>query len=333
MWLFIFMSVAIVNSYTSNSDTAVTNGPTAGRRYTAIWLGVAMAVVALFAGASEFLIRAQVEPNDLLTRHVALLAASTSRDAVFGDSHAALGFSGQPGIINLAFPGENTVTMISKARSHYRKVRPGLVILQAGPHQFTANRDRDVGRDYDDGRVQIGGLRVLSDWHRPQLLKYWRVVLRGEEFTSNRDFQPDGSQTVAKIFAALTDAERHRDGEETVLSQIPPDDLRQTIGFKSLHDFIPQLIARGARVCLVSFPVSKAYRGLAVNYPSFAKARMRITALAARYGIRHVDFWAAFSDDAVFSNSDHMNLTGARHLARLVRLACEKPVHATSAKE
>lgn len=322
-----------MNSCTSSSDAPPANGPTARGRYTTIWLSVAMLVVALFAGASEILIRSQVEPNDLLTRHVALLAASKSPNAVFGDSHAALGFSGQPGIINLAFPGENIVTMISKARSHYRRVRPGLVILQVGPHQFTANRDRDVGRDYDDGRMQIGGIRILSDWHRPRLLKYWWVVLRGKGFTSNRTFQPDGSQTVAKTLAALTDAERHLDAKETVLSQIPPNDLRQAAGFKALLDFIPQLIAQGARVCLASFPVSKTYRELAADYPSFAMARARITALAARHDVRHADFWAAFSDDAVFSNSDHMNLTGARRLARLVRAECEKPVRATTARE
>ncbi len=206
-------------------------------------------------------------------------------------------------------------------------------MLQAGPHQFVTKRDHEIGRDYDDGRLEIGEIRVLSDWHRPRILNYWRVVIDGRNFAGSRILQPDGSQTVTKAFAELSEAARHQNAKETVLSQIPPEDLTEATGFKSLQDIIPELIARGAQVCLVSFPVAESYQILAMKYPSFAKARARITALAARHGIRHVDLWNAISGNAAFSNSDHMNHDGARRLARLVKQECEKPVLAATAKE
>lgn len=331
------MWAGTVNSYISSSEPeqpepGMDFHPFSGQRFTAIWLGVAVLVVVAFLGGSEVLIRLRVEPNDLLTRHIALMTASSVRNAVFGDSHAALGFTGQPDVVNLAFPGENTTTMVSKARAYYRRVQPGLVMLQAGPHQFTAKRDREIGRDYDDGRLQIGGIRVFSDWHRPQLLKYWQVALREARFTSNRNLQPDGAQTVNDNLAAAPVAERRQDAVDTVLSQVPPRDLHDAPGFQSLQGFIPELLARGAKVCLISFPVTAAYRTQARDYPSFAAARAQISALAARYEIPHVDLWTEPLADDAFSNADHLNHAAAVRLARRIKRECLQPFQAHTAK-
>lgn len=299
------------------------------RRYVMIWLSVAATVFLGFLGLSEYMVRVYVEPHDLLTRHAAKMAASSTRNALFGDSHAALGFTGQTDVINLAFPGENTTTIASKARAYYRRVSLDLVMLQAGAHQFAPKRDNEVGRDYDDGRLQIGGIGVLSPWHRPQLPQYWQVLLKGGNFVANRNLQTDGAQTVTANFGKLSQAERMRDAKNTVLSQIPPRDMNQTRGFRNLQNLIEELMAGGARVCLVSFPVAKSYRDIAKGYPNFAAARKSIATLATRHEIPYADFWAALSDDRQFSNSDHLNDAGARRLAPMIIRACEKPVQAT----
>src|SRR3954464_2964370 len=91
-----------------------TTTPREAGRFAATFIALALGLFCIFLGASEALIRIRVEPSDLLLRHVKFMAAIPGDKVVLGDSHAALGFTGQPGISNIAFPGENFATTLTK---------------------------------------------------------------------------------------------------------------------------------------------------------------------------------------------------------------------------
>ena len=155
-----------------------------------------------FAIASEVLVRWAVEPHDLLLRHREFMARASAADAVFGDSHASLGFTGVDGFVNLAFPGENLATAAGKARAYYRDRKPGRVILQADPSMLAPARDREPPTRYDNLDAGRSWLRILDERHRSRLTAYWRVWRSGEGFTTNRRFEADGAVTRSSSSAA-----------------------------------------------------------------------------------------------------------------------------------
>lgn len=291
-------------------------------RFAGLWLAVALGGLFCFLAASEVLLRRYVEPNDLLYRHMRFLAEATSADVVFGDSHAALGFTGRPPFVNLAYPGEDPLTIESKVRHYFVRRTPRRVVLQADPNQLSERRNRAQERDYLRPEALGGPLRVLAERHRSQLLAYWRVALSGEGFHSNRDFRADGAETMAGDFARRSPAERRSEAAQTVAEQRPDFDgaagraldvLARTAGF---------IQARGGRVCLVTFPVSAEYRAASARHAGFARALDALDGLAARLGAGRLSLWDAFGDDGRFANADHLNAAAAEAAAARIVAGC-----------
>lgn len=308
-------SVATVNSSISSSEPRL-------RRHLLIWAGVATALALGFAIASELLVRLAVTPHDLMDRHRAFLAEAQSPDAVFGDSHASLGFTGVPGFVNLAFPGENLATVAGKARAYYQGLAPGRVILQADPSMLAPARDAEAPTSYADVREGRHWLRIAETRHRVRLLAYWRVWRRGEGFRSNRRFEADGAQTRDGALSDLAMAEREASAREEVIKQRPPDDPRGSPGLVHLASLAKELTARGAAVCLVGFPMAPEYRRQADQRPAFAAARAAFSNLAAGLNLPYRDFYRSVDDPALFVNADHLNRHGAMLTAPRIVEAC-----------
>tara|TARA_R110002167_G_scaffold24188_2_gene85450 strand:+ start:328 stop:1248 length:921 start_codon:yes stop_codon:yes gene_type:complete len=304
-----------VNSSTSSSE------PRLGRHF-ALWAGLALLLALGFALASEALVRLAVVPHDLLARHRVFMAGAQSADAIFGDSHASLGFTGADGFVNLAFPGENLATVAGKARAYYRQRQPGRVIVQADPSMLSPARDREPPVSYDDLGGERRWLRIAEERHRTRLLAYWRVWRKGEGFASTRRFEADGAQTRTDRLADTAPAAREALALEEALKQRPPDALNDSPGLRELQALVGWLRGKGARVCLVGFPMAPDYRRHADARPAFAAARAAFAALAARHSVPYRDFSAAVDDLSLFVNADHLNRDGARQLAPRIVRAC-----------
>ena len=275
-----------------------------------------------FAIASEVLVRWAVEPHDLLLRHREFMARASAADAVFGDSHASLGFTGVDGFVNLAFPGENLATAAGKARAYYRDRKPGRVILQADPSMLAPARDREPPTRYDNLDAGRSWLRILDERHRSRLTAYWRVWRSGEGFTTNRRFEADGAQTQSGRLADRPAAERDALALEEVLKQRPAEDPAASPGMAALSSLMAGLTQRGARICLVGFPMAPDYRRHAAARPAVQAARDAFAALAADHGVPYRDFAAAVDDPSLFLNADHLNRQGALQLAPEIVRAC-----------
>lgn len=280
------------------------------------WVCVTVALLALFLGATEALIRTQVEPVDLARRQREFFFATGvgATSAVFGDSHAARGFTGMDGFVNLASPGEVLARTRQKlalftARGGHRRV-----ILQVGPHAFAPYRQRGEPGPY--WLPPWWAPRIRESNHRDNWFRYWGVVLSGRSFTPNRVLQPDGARTAR---------EDQRGGGRDVLALAagrvlehrPHVDPAATLSAIVLEGILDDLAKRDVEVCLTSFPVSQEYRREAARYPEFESAVRFLSELAGRHGVVYVDQRARFDDAALFFNPDHLTLEGARRFAPL----------------
>jgi hypothetical protein len=265
-----------------------------------------LSIVALFS-ASEWLVRTHVLPQDTLAAHRDLLATNTRPNAAFGDSHVARGFDAPQHFANLAYPSENIEEMIAKITHNYLHRAPGRVILQADPHLFSPYRV--YGAASASNAPQLPA--IFSDRHRPRLLAYWEVFVRGKgTMDSKVTMTPNGSLLSGgdlsldaprrKQFDARTRAFWHR---------IIPSEAVTTAKarYAGLLDLLNE---QGANVCLVSFPVSPAYR-LAIA-AAHAEQIAFFRAQAARVGARYVDARADVRPLHHFRDVDHLNIEGAR---------------------
>ena len=306
----------IVNSFISSSDRLRTHG--------ALALGVALAIGLGFAAATEALVRWRVEPVDLFARHVVFFGTADSADAVFGDSHMSLGFTGAEGFVNLAFPGENLATIAGKARLYYRHRAPGRVILQADPSMLSAVRDAEPATAYAPliGETARRWVTSLSLRHRPRLMAYWQVFFERGGFAANRDIQADGAQTKTGRFDQMPQAERSAAALAEATHQRPPGDLGNSPELAALDQLAADLAARGAEVCLVTMPMAPEYREIADVMPEFALARHAFDDLADRHRVARVDLWSVAIDPAHVLNQDHLNHQGGGAIAPRIVSAC-----------
>jgi len=133
------------------------------------------------------------------------------------------------------------------------------------------------------------------------------------------DAAPAGEASEADR-EALTKFNAFMDYE--VNSHTPVADFRERDEARIYRDLIKFLIARGAKVCLVNYPVDHFYRERADRIPGFAAVRKFYQEVARDNGIPYVSFWDRFKDESMFQNTDHVNQNGSPILAREAREAC-----------
>ena len=96
----------------------------------------------------------------------------------------------------------------------------------------------------------------------------------------------------------------------------PINNFRERDEARIYSEMLDILIARGAKVCLVNFPVDRHYRARANVTPEYAAVREFYKELAAQRGRPYVSFWDRFDDPSMFQNTDHVNQKGATILDR-----------------
>jgi hypothetical protein len=285
------------------------------------WVCVIVALLALFFGLTEALIRTQVEPFDLVRRHREFFFATGvgATSAVFGDSHAARGFTGVDGFVNLASPGEVLARTRQKLALFTARGGQRRVILQVGPHAFAAYRQRGATDPYR--LAPWWAPRIGEGVHSSNWFRYWGVVLSGRSFTPNRVLQPDGARTAREEQSGGgRDVVRLAAGR--VLEHRPHVDPAATPSAIDLEGILDDLAKQDVEVCLTSFPVSPEYQRESARHPEFERAVRLLSELAGRHGVVYVDQRARFDDAGLFFNPDHLTLEGARQFAPLCVRDC-----------
>ena len=292
------------------------------------FLAVLAVLVVGFGVGSEVLIRTRVEPNHNFYEYLRLFRDSKSVNAIFGDSHAAYGLTGNDGFVNLANAGDSMYGIYEKLRTYFAGRRPGKVILQAGLHHFS--RGYHLWRPADAEFTHLLDTfdpltpRILTGPSAQELFGYWRVFLSGHEFVPRHPILSDGSRPVARDGRYLAYTPQHRRvGALRYARQVEPVVGVETSPVAGLYvRAVDYLLERGARVCLVTFPVTTDFKGAVRKLPRFARAREFFANLAKRKGIGYVDGWEVPLPDEMFDDYDHLSADGARRLTSIVVTRC-----------
>ena len=107
-----------------------------------------------------------------------------------------------------------------------------------------------------------------------------------------------------------------------VTAHTPAANFRERDEARIYGEMIKSLVAQGAKVCLLNYPVDGHYRERADRIPAYADARRFYVEVAEENGIRFVSFWDRFDDPKMYQNTDHVNQNGSPILAREAREAC-----------
>ncbi|MBR0875138.1 hypothetical protein JQ633_32595 [Bradyrhizobium tropiciagri] len=110
--------------------------------------------------------------------------------------------------------------------------------------------------------------------------------------------------------------------EFEVTTHTPAANFRERDEARIYRDLIAFLVSRGAKVCLVNYPVDRFYRERADRIPGFAETRKFYQEVARANGIPYVSFWDRFDDLSMFQNTDHVNEKGSAILAGEAREKC-----------
>ena len=292
------------------------------------FLAVFAVLVVGFGLGSEVLIRTKVEPNHNFYKYLRLFRDSNSVNTIFGDSHAAYGLTGHDGFVNLANGGDSMYGIYEKLRVYFADRRAGNVILQAGPHHFSRGyhlwRPADAEFPHLVDTFDSLTPRILTGPSAREIFGYWQIFLSGREFVPRHPILSDGSRPVARDgrYQAYTPQHR-RVGALRYARQVEPVFGVETSPVADLYvRAIDYLLERGARLCLVYFPITTEFKEAVRKMPSFGHAREFFASLAKRKGLGYVDGWEIPLPDEMFDDYDHLNVDGARRLTSIVVTKC-----------
>lgn len=281
----------------------------------------------VFVGASEWLVRTKVAPNQNIEAHAHYLRTATRQGAAFGDSHVAMGITGDPRIANLGYPADPIPFMVAKARLYFTRVRPKWVILQADPQQIVPGR---LNRTFEQVRSMFDGSNFLEEYlklsvpiYRNNIIDHWKSFLRGSKFRRVRTFNPtDGSQTATSSIAGWPEQRILTFTQRILEDQINVHIETGHTAIKEYRRLIDWLKARGASVCLVAYPVHPLFLREARKHPTESAARSLFQRIAKAHSVRFVDLRNPGYGAEYFYDPDHLNLAGARRFTRTVMKAC-----------
>ena len=297
------------------------DAPAGGRRNSALRALVVTFVLSLLllAGATEWLVRTQVVPQDTYANHLRLLQTTTRNDASFGDSHVARGFDASDGFVNLAYPSENIEYMHWKIRQHFDARPGGRVIVQADPHLFAPYRVNASFRPYKSStHIKAPLLYSATRRHRPRLVAYWSAFAKGFGQLESKVQQTENGALLSQgDLSALPLRKRQIESRLRIQNHsIEPSQgvVDAQLRYRAMISFLAK---KGAQICLVSFPVSPDYlKALSDAKQSttptgHANAIQFFEETAAQSGAHYVDARAQITKLALFRDVDHLNVKGA----------------------
>lgn len=283
------------------------------------------AMTALLAtGASEWLVRTKVVPQDSYASHISLLQRTEHTNAAFGDSHTARGFTAGNGFVNLAFPSEGVSHMAWKTAHHFADKTPGRVILQADPHLFAAYRLHRAFEPYPEivaTESRHSVLRIAEPRHRARLPGYWmRFIESGLRLESKVRQTPEGALLSPGDFSDLSPRAQTLEARKRARIHLPGPDHLIAPAQREYMEMLDVLTQEGAEICLVTYPVTKAYLDAvgAAHLPILRFFKRE----AARVGAVYVDARRTIQDQGLFRDPDHLNAHGAQTFSDLLTDSC-----------
>jgi hypothetical protein len=172
------------------------------------------------------------------------------------------------------------------------------------------------------------GLLITRPRYRARLLGYWRAYIRdGGTLNSRVERTASGALLSPGDLSEVPARRRLYDARARLRTHSPRSDPRLVDAKKDYAELLDFLIARGATLCLVSFPLSPDYHSaLGELNPATRALREELLEFfrqqAKRVGARYVDDQAKISDRTAFRDIDHLNGTAALEHGATLEAEC-----------
>jgi hypothetical protein len=120
---------------------------------------------------------------------------------------------------------------------------------------------------------------------------------------------------------------KHQFTVNRVALHLPQSNIAESSAAQQYEGMIAAFLDRGARVCLVSMPVSPIYRDIAAALPDADKERWEAAhayfrILSEQENVRYLDHRDLYADLSLFRDPDHLNKSGAMRYGPVLQEAC-----------
>lgn len=283
----------------------------------------------ILAAASEFLLRTQIAPQDEFVSHAEMFKSKRTANAAFGDSHVARGFVPPEGMINFAYPSEPIPRMAWKIQTYLENNAPNRIIIQADPHMFAPyrlhKRVGDYPAQFENPSKSDTGLLLSIPRYRANLVNYWASFMRkGGRLKSEITFTESGAHlSPGDISKEPLRFRRNAALQRASLHDLGP--LESQKDYREIYaDILTELQAKGAEVCMVTFPISPDYKVAlkTVNDAERAETFAFFNTEAARTGAAYVNWEDATDKLSDFRDTDHLNGDAATRLSPSLMTLC-----------
>jgi hypothetical protein len=273
---------------------------------------------------AEVYIRHNVTPTDAFDVQRTRFHDGGHAIAAFGDSRINSGITRSRDIANFAVPGDTLLTVLGKFANYSRDNPQARIILQAAPQQFSTQRmnsdQSNLLAEFLDPSPQP--LHIL----RPHLRRFFLQFVRTAATNPSTLFgtvEPvaAGPSVEPPTFADIPHQMRRVEARQRIQHHTPVASFASSELAQVWQRTLRDAVARGINVCLVTMPVSAAYRETASANPTFAATRAFYRGIATDFGVPYVDMWAAWPDN-ILVNSDHVHERAAADVTRSVIYQC-----------
>lgn len=300
-----------MNSSTSNS-----------KRFFVAFVATFTLGITIFILGSEYFVRTAVVPNSQYDELRERLHTSHARYGAFADSRGANGLRSRKDFDQFSLAGDNLATIVGKAQFFVKRGFAKGIVLQADPHHFASYR---LNRDQSSLREDLFSndtplLKFLRPPYRQYLLDYWQAYISEMVAPPRTDTDVASAHTMVRL-SEQPSAEVDAAASIRAGLQTPVNTVHRTHFAQLYSKAIQELRSADINVCLVSFPVSSAYRQIISTEPSYANALNYYAEVAKQTGARYLDYTSLLEDD-MFSDPDHLNEDGAQALTDAVLRNC-----------
>jgi hypothetical protein len=283
---------------------------------------LALALIGALA-ASEIVLRRHVIPFDGFEHARERFLTGNADIAAFGDSRVENGLAANGALANFGAASDSLATVLGKAEAWQARNPDGRLVIALAPQQFSGQRlgadQTELLEDFVSDDAPL--LQVLRRAHRRYLLQYVGTVLRDPAILWRTPQPPSAGEGGGASFAERPPAEQTRFAQQRSLHHTPVVGFDGTAMARALRERLLALQDAGARLCLVTMPVSAAYRAAVAAEPRFDEVRRFYAALAREAGIRYIDLWDIYPD-ALFRDPDHLHPRGARQITQDILPRC-----------
>jgi hypothetical protein len=296
------------------------------------WLisfGIALVMSGIiFAAGFELFLRISVSPYDWNFQHFSVFRENTATSVAFGNSRTTYGFSGGRWMMNLAEPGESIGVISEKIRIHFRDIKPLRVMVQIDSGMFSSEGEGNNSLEIINMRManyaNSGPLLLLHPWYASRKFSFLKYVLRGGKISRQGEMGADGFRPEYTSIDDWPDEKISVQADLRALNLLPLeyDNLLTSRALKALNETVSFLSAKGAEVCLVSFPIAAALVRKQAAFPQYEEFRKFMKHYASQKSMVFSSFETKLYDNVLFRDMVHLNARGAKLLSMEILESC-----------